>query len=99
MQLSTEVLPAPFGPIRASSSPCRARKEMPCSTFSPPKASDSDWTSSSAIPAPRTAVLLDVAIASAGAAAAEIELLDILVSAQPLGRPVQHDAPVFHHVA
>jgi hypothetical protein len=44
-------------------------------------------------------ILLDLAIASSLAAlAAQIEFLDVRVAAQALGRAVEHDASIFHHV-
>src|SRR5258708_4240383 len=100
MQLSTDVLPAPFGPISAKSSPGAAANDTSSSTTSPPNRSPRRSTASSAIPPPAPAILLDVAIAAARTgAAAEIELLHVGMSAQPLGRTVEHDAAVFHHVA
>src|SRR5215831_9866997 len=100
MQLSTLVLPAPFGPISARSSPFCAANETRSSTTSPPNLSVSASTASSAIPPPASAILLDVAIALARAGPlAEIEFLDVAVPAQPLGVAVEHDATVLHHVA
>src|SRR3990172_7434152 len=102
-QFRTEVLPAPFGPISANSSPGRASNDTPSRTCSPPKASETASTCKvgpSPIPAPAPAVLLDLAVAAAAlAAAAEIELADVLVAAQPLGRAVEDDAAVLDHVA
>src|SRR5262245_26586200 len=99
-QLSTLVLPAPFGPISANSSPVSTASEMPSSTVSPPKRSESRSMASSAIPSPAAAILLDVAVAPALAtAAAEIEFLDVGMAAQALGGAVEHDAAVLHHVA
>src|SRR5512138_3895993 len=98
MQFSTEVLPAPFGPISASSSFGRACSDTCWSTLSPPKASESSSTRSSAIPASAAAVLLYVAVA-APLAAAQIELLDVGMCAQALGRAVENDATVLHHIA
>src|SRR5215475_2869256 len=102
-QFSTEVLPAPFGPISANSSPGCAANDTPSRTCSPPKASETASIRNVgrlSIPAAAPAVLLDVAIAAAAlAAAAEIELADILVTAQPLGRAVEDDAAVLDHVA
>src|SRR6516164_6055840 len=99
-QLSTLVLPAPFGPINANSSPAATASETPSSTVRPPKRSVRRSTSSSTIPSPAAAILLDVAIAPAFAAlAAEIEFLDVRMPAQPLGRAVEHDAAVFQHIA
>src|SRR5499426_2137351 len=98
-QLSTLVLPAPFGPISANSSPASTASEMSSSTVSPPKRSERRSMASSAIPSPATAVLLDVAIALALAAgAAEIEFLDVGMAAQALGGAVEHDTAVLHHV-
>src|SRR5262249_53423426 len=100
MQLSTLVLPAPFGPISANSSPEETSSETSSSTVSPPKRRLSRSISSSAIPPPASPVLLDVAVAAALARRlSEIELLDVLVAAQPLGAAVEDDAAVLHHVA
>src|SRR5262245_38519376 len=101
MQLSTLVLPAPFGPINANSSPLSTRSETRSSTLSPPKRRLSVSTSSSAIPSPGTTVLLDVAIAAALCIAglAEVELLDIAVRGEPRAVAVEHDAAALEHVA
>src|SRR6266850_7536322 len=101
MQLRMLVLPAPLGPIRASSSPGWTENETPSSTRSPPKASDrrSTLSAGSAIPAPAAAVLLDVAIAPPrGAGGSQIELADVLVGQQARRRAVEHDPAVLHHV-
>src|SRR4030095_8169882 len=99
-QLSTLVLPAPFGPISANSSPASTASETPSSTVSPPKRSARRSMARSAIPSPAAAVLLDVAVALALAAgAAEIEFLDVGMAAQALGSAVEYDAAVLHHVA
>src|SRR5262245_12600901 len=100
-QLSTLVLPAPFGPISASSSPAATASETRSSTVRPPKRSVRPSIASSAIPSPAAAILLDVAVAPAllSTGAAEIELLNVGVAAQPLCRAVEHDAPALHHVA
>src|SRR3954470_5580227 len=98
MQLRMLVLPAPLGPMSASSSPLTARNDTSRKTWRPPKASDTDLSSSSAIPSAAAAILLDVAVTLARAAA-EVELLDVLVRAKALGRAVEHDAAVLHHVA
>src|SRR5262245_57509418 len=99
-QLSTLVLPAPLGPISANSSPVSTAIETPAGTRTPPKASERRSISSSAIPSPAAAVLLDLAVAAALAAfAAEVEFLDVGMAAQPLGGAVEHDAAVLHHVA
>src|SRR5947208_12542771 len=100
MQLSTLVLPAPFGPMSAMSSPLSTAKETRSSTTSPPNRRVSASTASSAIPPPAPTILLDVAVASPRAGRlAEIEFLDVRVAAQPLGAAVEHDAAVLHHVA
>src|SRR6266568_4085928 len=100
MQLSTLVLPAPLGPIRAKSSPGSTAKLTPSSTTRPPKASRRRSTSSSAIPPPAPAILLDRAVASSLAAGlAEIELLDVLVALQARGVAVKHHAAVLQHIA
>src|SRR5437899_1118696 len=99
MQLSTLVLPAPFGPIRANSSPLSTLSDMSSSTVRPPKRSVSPSIASSAIPSPAAAILLDVAIAPPlSSLAAEIEFLNVGMIAQPLGGAVQHDLAGFHHV-
>src|SRR5262252_2565023 len=99
-QLSTLVLPAPFGPISANSSPAATASETRSSTVRPPKRRVRPSMSSSAIPSPAAAILLDVAIASSLAAlAAEIEFLHVRVLAQALSRAVEHDAAVFHDIA
>src|SRR5436189_102971 len=101
MQLSTLVLPAPFGPISANSSPRSARSDTRSSTCRPPKRSDKASSSSSAIPSPGAAILLHSAIAAPFRAAslAEIEFLDVVVLAQPCAVAVEHDAAVLQHVA
>src|SRR2546425_4346497 len=99
-QLSTLVLPAPFGPIRANSSPASTANETPSSTVRPPKRSVSRSIASSAIPPPAAAILLHVAVAPPFTAVmAEVELLDVRVAAQALGGAVEHDPAVLHHVA
>src|SRR3569832_1237137 len=100
MQLSTLVLPAPFGPISASSSPGAREKETPSSTGRPPKRRDRFSTGSSAIPPPRPAVLLDVAIATAlTGCLPEVEFLHVLVALEALAAAIQHDTAVLHHVS
>src|SRR5262245_52167440 len=51
MTLSSEVLPAPFGPIMERISPLRISKETPATALTPPKASDTFSTASSTLPA------------------------------------------------
>src|SRR5712692_6079151 len=99
-QLSTLVLPAPFGPINANSSLAPTASETPSSTVRPPKRSVRRSISSSAIPSPAAAILLHVAVAPAlAAAAAEVEFLDVGMAAQALGRAIEHDPAVLHDVA
>src|SRR6185436_8398509 len=100
MQFSTEVLPAPLGPIRHSNSPARVSKDTSCSTCKPPKARPTpERRSCSAIPAPAAAVLLYIpVIAARSTSRTEVKLLDVLVAAQPLGSAVEHDATILDHV-
>src|SRR5437868_15369902 len=97
-QLSTLVLPAPFGPMRAKSSPASTANDTPSSTLSPPKPRCTSRKSSSAIPPPRATVLLDLAVTAPGARAAEIELRHVGVRAQSLGGAGEDDAAALHHV-
>src|SRR5690349_21574107 len=100
MQLSTLVLPAPFGPISARSSPGAAANDTSSSTTRPPNRRVRCSIASSAIPPPAPAILLDVAIAAARArGAAEIELLHVGMLAQALRSAVEHDAAILHDVA
>src|SRR5947209_3042930 len=101
MQLSTLVLPAPLGPMRANSSPAATVNETLSRTVSPPKRRVRPSIANSAIPSPAAAIRLDVAVAPAFAAArlAEVELLDVPVLTQPLGGAVEHDPAVLHHVS
>src|SRR6478609_7111912 len=102
MQLSTLVLPAPFGPIRHRSSASRVANDTPCSTLRPPNArptSRSSRRALSAIPAPPPPVLLDVAVAALPfATEAEVELSDVRMPAQLVGRAGKNDAAVLEHV-
>src|SRR5262249_5357697 len=99
MQLSTLVLPAPFGPMSAKSSPGATVNDTPSSTVRPPKRSESFSSARSAIPSPAAAILLDVAVGAALAGhLAQIEFLDVGMGAQALGAAVEHDAAVLHHV-
>src|SRR5690349_10180937 len=103
MQLSTLVLPAPFGPISANSSPDATVNDTASSTVRPPKRSDRRSSASSAIPSPAAAILLDVAIgaprALGGASRlAEVEFLHVGMGAQALGAAVEHDAAILHHI-
>src|SRR5215510_6501475 len=100
MQLSTLVLPAPFGPIKANSSPGATANEMPSSATRPPNRSVSPLISISAIPSPAAAILFDGAIAASVARClAEIELLDIAVRQQSCTIAVEHDSSVLENIA
>src|SRR5215470_19988733 len=100
MQLSTLVLPAPFGPIKANSSAGSTANEMPSSTTRPPNRSVSRSTSISAIPSPAAAILFDGAVAAPVARRlAEIELLDVAMRHQPRAVAVEHDSSIFKDVA
>src|SRR5215831_16802074 len=97
MQLSTLVLPAPFGPIRASNSPGSTCSDTSVSTVSPPNRSDRRSTVSSAmrmLPPERA-----VAAALLATSLAQIRLLDLAPAAQFGGRPLQRDATVLKDVA
>src|SRR5436305_5001541 len=101
IQLSTLVLPAPFGPIRANNSPRLTRSETRSSTCRPPKRSVNSSTSSSAIPSPGAAILLHGAVTAPfrTPGMAEIEFLDIAVLAQSRAVAIEHDTAVLQHVA
>src|SRR5438105_241289 len=99
IQFNTLVLPAPFGPMRASSSPASSENDTLSSTLSPPKARCSARSSSSAIPPAGATVLFHVAVAAARAGAAQIELGNVRVRAQALRCAIEHHPAVFHHVA
>src|SRR5262249_13160548 len=100
MQLSTLVLPAPFGPIRANSSPGSTAKETPSSTTRPPKRSVSPSISISAIPSPAAPILLHLAItAPVARRVAEIELLDVAVREETRAVAVEHDPSILQHIA
>src|SRR5688500_18695776 len=98
MQLSALVLPAPLGPISANNWPGSTANEMRSSTVRPPNRRLRFSTVSSAIPSPRTAVLLDLAVGpAAGAALPQVKLLDVLMAREPGAVAVEHDAAVLHH--
>src|SRR4051812_19675055 len=99
-QLSTLVLPAPFGPMSANSSPASTASDTPSRTVRPPKRNVRRSSASSAIPSPAAAILLHVAVVPALAAlGAEIELLDVGMATQSLGGAVEHDPAVLHHIS
>src|SRR3981189_1247798 len=98
-QLSTLVLPAPFGPMSANSSPASTASDTPSRTGRPPKRSVRRSRASPAIPSPAAAILLHVAVVPALAAlGAEIEFLDVGMAAQALGGAVEDDPAVLHHI-
>src|SRR5215470_7688703 len=101
MQLSTLVLPAPYGPISASSSAGSTASDTPSSTVSPPKLKRSSSISSSAIPSPIASVLLHLPVAAARSLLrlAEVELLYVRMVAEAGGIAVENDAAVLQHVA
>src|SRR4051812_3889985 len=99
MQLSTLVLPAPFGPMSANSSPGTAVNDTRSSTVRPPKRSDRRSSASSAIPSPAAAILLDIAIGAARARnLSQIELLHVGMGTQPFSAAVEHNAAILHHI-
>src|SRR5581483_8633131 len=101
MQLSTLVLPAPLGPISASSSPASTCSDTSLSTASPPKRSDRCSTASSAMRPLRGRRVPQCAIAAALLAArlTEVGLLDLAAAAQLCGAALQHDPAVFQDIA
>src|SRR5215470_4360383 len=99
MQLSTLVLPAPLGPMSAKSSFGSTEKDTSSSTVNPPKRKLKSWTSRSAIPPPRSAILLDVPVRTAiPVGLSEIELLHVLVALQSIAITIQDDPAVPQNV-
>src|SRR5579872_6396899 len=101
MQLSTLVLPAPFGPINASSS-CRSTAKVTRSrTTRPPNCKCKCSIASSAIPPATPAILFDHAVAPTLTLRrlAEIELLNVFVRAQARAVAVQNATAVLQHIA
>src|SRR5262245_41970054 len=99
IQLSALVLPAPFGPISANSSPAATENDTSSSTVRPPKRRPTWATSSSAIPPPRPAILLHGAVRAALATGlAEIEFLHVLMALEFFAVAVENDAAVLHHI-
>src|SRR6476646_8685286 len=100
MQLSTLVLPAPLGPMRANSSPCPTANDTLSRMVSPPKRRPRRSMASSAIPPPRAAILFDVAVgAPLAGGLAQVELLDVLMTLESLAISVEDDASVLHHIS
>src|SRR5580692_12394220 len=101
MQLRTLVLPAPFGPISASSSPASTVSDTPVRTASPPKRSDKCSTASSLTrPLRQRGILTHGAIGAPfrATALAEIGFLDFAPAAQLRGRAFEHDTPALQDV-
>src|SRR6185295_8235614 len=99
MQLSALVLPAPLGPISANNSPAATENDTSSSTVRPPKRRLKWATSSSAIPPPRPAILLDGPVRAALAAGlAQIKLLHVLMAFETFAVAVEHDTAVLHHI-
>src|SRR5437899_348843 len=90
-----EVLPAPLGPMIASSSPSRTSNETSSSATSPLNASVSPSTRSRggtlAQPPLLATVVLHLAIGAALALGeAEVELAHVVIPREHVGRPVHH---------
>src|SRR6516225_5985591 len=100
MQLSTLVLPAPFGPISASNSAGSTASDTPSSTVSPPNRKRRSSISSSAIPSPIATVLLDRPVAAARSLLrlAQVKLLDVRLVAEAGGIAIENDAAILQHV-
>src|SRR5215471_2556141 len=101
MQFSTLVLPAPFGPISASSSRASTCNDTSFSTVRPPKRSERCSTASSAMGTLRSGRMPQRAIAAALLAGRlpEIGRLDFAPATQLGGGALQHDAAILDHVA
>src|SRR5580704_14285300 len=101
MQLSTLVLPAPFGPISASSSPASTCSDTSLRTARPPKLSERCSTASSGI-RPLTCRGLPqrpIGAALIAARLTEIRFLNFAPAAQFGGSAFEDDAAGFKHVA
>src|SRR5580700_7773365 len=101
MQLSTLVLPAPFGPISASSSPASTWSDTSLSTARPPKRSERFSTASSGIRPLLCGRLPQRPIGTAFVAArlTQIGFLNLTPAAQFGGGAFEYDAAGFQHVA
>src|SRR5690242_9605278 len=100
MQLRTLVLPAPFGPMSANSSPCSTANDTSSRTVSPPKRRLRCSMASSAIPPPRALILFDVAVgAPLTGGLTQVELLDVPMALQPFTISIEDDASVLHHIS
>src|SRR6059036_943560 len=110
----TVVLPAPFGPMTDMIWPASTSRLTRVTAWTPPNDFDTSWISSCVVtsavselsggesrqPPLAPPVVLDVAIALALADTrqSQVELLDVLVRAQPVGRTVEHDPAALHHI-
>src|SRR5580700_1669152 len=101
MQLSTLVLPAPFGPISASSSPASTWSDTSLSTARPPNRRERCSTASSGIRPLSCRRLPQRAVGTAFVPArlAEIGFLDLAPAAQFGGGAFEDDASRFQHIA
>src|SRR6266508_1332804 len=103
MQFSSAVLPAPFGPTTASSSPSSAVKRTRLSATRPPNLRVTSRISrgTSAPPSALPPILLYIAIAFGVvlSCAAEIELLHVAMRSQFLGLAVEYNPSALHDVA
>src|SRR5262249_44805445 len=100
-QLRTLVLPAPFGPIKASNSPASTCSDTSVSTVRPPKWRERCSTVSSAMWAslPRRMPQRTIAPALLAAGLAHIGLLDFGPAAQIGAGTFKYDAAVLKDVA
>src|ERR1700721_1631769 len=99
MQLKRLVLPAPLGPMSAINSPASALKETSRSTWSPPKASETLRTSSSAMVRLRQSFCARVAIAATRSVPpAEIICLDMRIRTHARAVALQRDLAILQHV-
>src|SRR5262245_54054964 len=106
--LSKVVLPAPLGPITERISPGCTPNPTRDTAWTPPNDRDTSRISSCGPlmrrrsrepPLPPAVVLhVPVALALADAGETQVELLDVLVLADRLAVPVEHDPAVLHHV-
>src|ERR1700683_3480041 len=101
MQLSTLVLPAPFGPIRASNSPASTWSDTSLSTARPPNRRERCSTASSGIrPLPsRRLPQRPIGTAFVAARLAQIGFLNLAPAAQFGGGAFENDAAGFQHIA
>src|SRR5215470_8242125 len=101
MQFNTLVLPAPFGPIRASSSRASICSDTSLSTARPPNRRERCSTASSIMATVLSGRMPQRTVAAALLAGRlpEIGFLDFAPAAQVGSAAFQHDAAVLDHVA